>query len=120
MKSRAMMKHKTLMYKKFETIVTEGRHAQTPPCDACARTTPPSPAPTRQRGIYADQEDRGELEITHAQRIQSKHVVPKHVNERAVVLLLLVLFQLWHGTFRTCRIVTFIHFSHRSGTNKPF
>ncbi|CAH3116260.1 unnamed protein product, partial [Porites lobata] len=28
------------------------------------------------------------------QRIQLKHVVPKHVNERAVVLLLLVLFQL--------------------------
>ena len=28
-----------------------------------------------------------------------KHVVPKHVNERAVVLLLLVLFQLLHGKF---------------------
>ena len=87
--------------------------------------TPPSPIPpflalTRQRCIYAGQEDRRELGITHAQRIQLKHVVLKHVNERAVVLLLLVLFQLLHGKFRTCRIVTFIHFSHRNGANKAF
>ena len=51
-------------------------------------------------------------------RREYKHVVPKHVSERAVVLLLLVLFQLLHGKFRTCRIVTFIHFSHRSSANK--
>ena len=44
--------------------------------------------------VHLRQEDRGELEITHAQKIPLKHVVPKHVNERAVVLLLVVLFQL--------------------------
>ena len=53
-------------------------------------------------------------------RREYKHVVPKDVSERAVVLLLLVLFQLLHGKFRTCRIVTFINFSHRSSANKAF
>ena len=34
------MKYKTLIEKNFETILTEGRHPETPPCDPCARTEP--------------------------------------------------------------------------------
>ena len=39
------MKYKTLIERNFETILTEGRHPQTPPCDPCARTIllPPFP-----------------------------------------------------------------------------
>jgi len=90
------MKYKNLIEENFETILTEGRLTPPPPPPRASTTLLPAfpapTAPTRQRCIY--EEDRGELEKTHAQRIQLKHVVPKHVNERVVVLLLLVLFQL--------------------------
>ena len=134
------MKYKTLMEKNSEPNLTEGRLTTPPPHTPPFPTPPPPPPqpprfpsttppppppnsryrlPTLQRWIYAGQEDRGELEKKRMRR-EYKHVVPKHVSERAVVLLLLVLFQLLHGKFRTCRIVTFIHFSHRSSANKAF
>lgn len=121
------MKYKTLIEKNSEPNLTEGRLTtppHTPPL--CQHHSPPPPPipvtayPPDKGAFTLAKKIAGSLKKTHAQRIQLKHVVPKHVNERAVVLLLLVLFQLLHGKFRTCRIVTFIHFSHRSSANKAF
>ena len=63
------MKYKTLIEKNFETILTEG--ALTPPHPRFASTTLPRPPPpvsryrlpTRQRCIYAGQEDRLSLKL---------------------------------------------------------
>ena len=120
------MKYKTLIEKNSEPIITEGRLTPPPPPHprfASTTLLPSFPATTYppDKGAFTlAKKIAGSLKKTHAQRIQLKHVVPKHVSERAVVLLLLVLFQLLHGKFRTCRIVTFIHFSHRSSANKAF
>ena len=120
------MKYKTLIEKNSEPNLTEGRLTTPPPTTPplCQHHSPPPHSryrlPTRQRCIYAGQEDRGELEKNACAEntIEACSAKTCDVNERA--LLLLVLFQLLHGKFRTCRIVTFIHFSHRSSANKAF
>ena len=63
------MKYKTLIEKNFETILTEG--ALTPPTPALPAPLSPAPPPpvsryrlpTRQRCIYAGQEDRLSLKL---------------------------------------------------------
>ena len=62
------MKYKTLIEKNSEPIITEGRLTPPPPPTPplCKHHSPPLVSryhlPTRQRCIYAGQEDRGELE----------------------------------------------------------
>ena len=92
------MKYKTLIEKNSEPILTEGRLSppSPPPFDSTT-LRPPFPAtayPPDKGAFTLAKKIAGSLRKTHAQRIQLKHVVPKHVNEWAVALLLLVLFQL--------------------------
>ena len=92
------MKYKTLIEKNSEPILTEGRLSPpSPPALTAPLSSPRFPLPPTHptKGAFTlAKKIAGSLKKTHAPRIQLKHVVPKHVNERAVVLLLLVLFQL--------------------------
>ena len=120
------MKYKTLIEKNSEPNLTEGRLTTPPPPPhprfASTTLLPPQfpLPPIHPTKVHLRWPRRSRGAWKKRMRREYKHVVPKHVSERAVVLLLLVLFQLLHGKFRTCRIVTFIHFSHRSSANKAF
>ena len=94
------MKYKTLIEKNAEANLTEGRLTTPPPphprfaSTTLLPTIPATAYPPDKGAFTLAKKIAGSLKKTHAQRIQFKHVVPKHVNERAVVLWLLVLFQL--------------------------
>ena len=80
------MKYKTLIEKNSERILTEGRLTPPPPPTPplCKHHSPP-PFPTAyppDKGAFTlAKKIAGSLKKTHAQKIQLKHVVPKHVNE---------------------------------------
>ena len=78
------MKYKTLIEKNSEPILTEGRLTP-PPHPRFASTTLLPPFPTAyppDKGAFTlAKKIAGGLKKTHAQKIQLKHVVPKHVNE---------------------------------------
>lgn len=80
------MKYKTLIEKNSEPILTEGRLSPPLPPPPFDSTTllPPFPAtayPPDKGAFTLAKKIAGSLRKTHAQRIQLKHVVPKHVNE---------------------------------------
>ena len=79
------MKYKTLIEKNSEPILTEGRLTPPPPHPRFASTTLLPPFPTAyppDKGAFTlAKKIAGSLKKTHAQKIQLKNVVPKHVNE---------------------------------------
>ena len=82
------MKYKTLIEKNSEPNLTEGRLTTPPPPTPplCQHHSPPLPIPATAYPPYKGaftlaKKIAGSLKKTHAQKIQLKHVVPKHVNE---------------------------------------